>query len=77
MIPNCKCLKTVCLKYINTKTNWQGVKTFPAIKTAADAISIYVIVILAINLVSVVLQCGVDQCHTFGYQLLGGPTTGP
>lgn len=54
-----------------------NIRTFPAIKTAADALSVYVIVILAINLVSVVLQCGLDQCHTFGYQLLGGPTTGP
>jgi hypothetical protein len=28
--------------------------------------------LLVINLVSVVLQCGFGQCHTFGYALLHG-----
>lgn len=31
---------------------------------------IYVVLICAINFVSVVLQCGIGECHTFGYQLL-------
>ena len=30
---------------------------------------IYVIAICAINFLSVVAQCGLDQCHTFGYRL--------
>jgi disulfide bond formation protein DsbB len=31
---------------------------------------IYVIVICAINFMSVVAQCGLGECHTFGYRLL-------
>ncbi len=31
---------------------------------------IYLVLICTINLVSVVLQCGVGECHTFGYRLL-------
>ncbi len=30
----------------------------------------YVIAICAINFLSVIAQCGLDQCHTFGYRLL-------
>jgi disulfide bond formation protein DsbB len=47
------------------------VKSFPRVKRLADAIAVYVIALVAINLVSVVLQCGVGECHTFGYKLLG------
>jgi disulfide bond formation protein DsbB len=43
---------------------------FPAIRSIADILSIYVIAICLINLVSVVLQCGFGECHTFGYKLL-------
>jgi hypothetical protein len=39
-------------------------------KRIADVVSFYVIVILAINAVSVVVQCGFGECHTFGYKLL-------
>ena len=46
------------------------VKTFPMIDRAARLLSLYVIALCAINLVSVVLQCGFGQCHTFGYQWL-------
>lgn len=45
-------------------------KSFPLLARAANALSLYVIALCAINLVSVVLQCGFGQCHTFGYQLL-------
>ncbi|WP_432612465.1 hypothetical protein [Brucella pituitosa] len=38
-------------------------------KTAA-ALSLYVIAIGVMNLVSVGVQCGIDECHTFGYALL-------
>lgn len=31
---------------------------------------LYVIAICAINFLSVIAQCGLDQCHTFGYRLL-------
>jgi disulfide bond formation protein DsbB len=43
---------------------------FPAIGSIADILSIYVIALCLINLVSVVLQCGLGECHTFGYKLL-------
>ncbi len=36
----------------------------------AHGLFIYVAVICAINFVSVIVQCGIDQCHTTGYQLL-------
>lgn len=46
------------------------VKTFPLIDRAASLLSLTVIALCAINFVSVILQCGFGQCHTFGYQLL-------
>ena len=36
----------------------------------ARGLEIYVVMICAINLISVVLQCGLGECHTFGYRLL-------
>jgi len=48
------------------------VNAFPQIKRGADAFGLYVIALAAVNLVSVVLQCGLGECHTFGYRLLGG-----
>ena len=45
-------------------------KSFPLVDTIAGFLSVYVIVILAINLVSVVLQCGLGECHTYEYKLL-------
>ncbi len=43
---------------------------FPLVKKLADILSLYVIAISAINVISVLLQCGFNECHTFGYQLL-------
>ena len=43
---------------------------FPAIRKMADALSLYVIAICATNLISVILQCGFGECHTFSYKLL-------
>lgn len=44
--------------------------SYPALQRIATAASIYVVVLCAINLGSVVVQCGLDQCHTTGYRLL-------
>jgi disulfide bond formation protein DsbB len=44
----------------------------PALGRLAKLVSLYVIVVCLINLGSVILQCGVDACHTSGYRLLGG-----
>ena len=41
-----------------------------AFSRPARALEIYVLAISAINFVSVVLQCGLGECHTFGYRLL-------
>jgi disulfide bond formation protein DsbB len=43
---------------------------FPFISWLGDLVSIYVIVICVVNFASVVLQCGLEECHTFGYRLL-------
>jgi disulfide bond formation protein DsbB len=45
-------------------------RTFPIIDTVAGFLSIYVIVLCAINLVSAILQCGLGECHTYEYKLL-------
>jgi disulfide bond formation protein DsbB len=47
-----------------------GAGAFPALDRLAGILSLYVIALCAINLVSVILQCGLGQCHTFGYTLL-------
>lgn len=44
--------------------------TFPVICRLACIVSVYVIILCLINLVSVVVQCGFGQCHTFSYLLL-------
>lgn len=43
---------------------------YPALRRIASVVGVFVIVLCAINLGSVVLQCGLDQCHTDGYRLL-------
>jgi disulfide bond formation protein DsbB len=37
--------------------------------SVAHLLGIYLIAICAINFLSVIAQCGLDQCHTFGYRL--------
>ncbi len=34
---------------------------------------LYVLAVATINMASVFVQCGVGQCHTMGYALLGYP----
>lgn len=46
------------------------VAEFPRLRKTALVIGGYVLAICAINLVSVILQCGLGECHTFGYALL-------
>jgi disulfide bond formation protein DsbB len=35
-----------------------------------QALRVYVVFLCAINFVSVVVQCGIEECHTFGYRFL-------
>ena len=37
---------------------------------SAQGLIIYVVFICAVNFISVVAQCGISECHTFGYKLL-------
>jgi disulfide bond formation protein DsbB len=43
---------------------------FPHLNRLAVILSIYLIALCAVNFVSVVMQCGLGECHTFGYVLL-------
>jgi disulfide bond formation protein DsbB len=52
-----------------------GPRAAPEAKNAplrrlAQWLAIYVVFICAINFLSVVVQCGPGECHTFGYRLL-------
>ena len=44
----------------------------PHLVRAGAVVSVALILLCAVNFVSVVLQCGLDECHTMGYRLLGG-----
>ena len=46
------------------------VDEFPVLRRIADILSAYVVVICIVNLVSVIVQCGFGECHTFNYKLL-------
>jgi disulfide bond formation protein DsbB len=35
-----------------------------------SGLAVYVVFICAVNFISVVVQCGMGECHTFGYRLL-------
>jgi len=39
-------------------------------RRCARGLEIYVVFLCAINFIAVVLQCGLGECHTFGYRLL-------
>ncbi|MDA7947049.1 MAG: disulfide bond formation protein B [Hyphomicrobiaceae bacterium] len=43
---------------------------YPVLSKIAGLVGLYVVVIAVINTVSVFVQCGLNQCHTFNYQLL-------
>ena len=43
---------------------------FPLISKVAGIVGLYVVAIGIMNTVSVLVQCGLNQCHTFNYQLL-------
>jgi disulfide bond formation protein DsbB len=41
-----------------------------SLRRVTQGLTVYVALLCALNFASVVLQCGLDQCHTFGYRLL-------
>lgn len=48
-----------------------AIDAFPALARCARVASLYLIALLTVNFVSVIIQCGFGECHTFGYRLLG------
>ncbi len=42
----------------------------PVMGGIANVLGLYVMALCLVNTVSVLLQCGLNECHTFGYQLL-------
>lgn len=50
--------------------NREGDADFHPLRLLGRALAIYVAVLCAINFASVVVQCGLDQCHTTDYRLL-------
>ncbi len=45
--------------------------SFPVLPAAATALGALLLVLCAVNFGSAVLQCGLGECHTEGYRLLG------
>lgn len=43
----------------------------PGLARAGAVATLVLVLLCAVNFISVVLQCGLDQCHTMGYRLLG------
>jgi hypothetical protein len=41
-----------------------------AIRRAAQVLGAYVVLICAVNFLSVIAQCGLGECRTLGYRLL-------
>ncbi|MFT3987046.1 disulfide bond formation protein B [Aestuariivirga sp.] len=54
----------------NVHMQANDVASFPVVQQAARLAGWYVIILCAINFVSVIIQCGLGQCHTMGYALL-------
>jgi disulfide bond formation protein DsbB len=46
-------------------------EAFPALVHIGRVLGLWLLVLALVNLVAVVLQCGLGQCHTSGYALLG------
>jgi disulfide bond formation protein DsbB len=45
--------------------------SFPVLPAAATALGALLVILCAINFGSAVVQCGLGECHTEGYRLLG------
>jgi len=49
------------------------IEAFPALAAAGRLLSLALVAVVLVNAVSVIVQCGAGECHSFGYRLLGGP----
>lgn len=50
--------------------NLAPLKKFPALTRAAHMLSLFVVLLCAVNLIAVIVQCGGGACHTYEYRLL-------
>jgi disulfide bond formation protein DsbB len=50
----------------------RDIQPSPVLARIARLLVLYMVAIGLINFASVVVQCGLDACHTSGYRLLGG-----
>lgn len=48
----------------------ENLRSYPTLAVSANALSLYVVALCALNLLAVVVQCGIGECHTFEYLLL-------
>ena len=56
-------------------TLFDGLRSAPAVEShlirrSAQGLAIYVVFVCAVKFLSVIVQCGIDQCHTSEYRLL-------
>lgn len=54
----------------SSKSRIKPTKHYPILGFVTTLLCLYVIVIGVVNFLSVGVQCGVGQCHTYGYALL-------
>jgi disulfide bond formation protein DsbB len=50
--------------------------SFPVLPAAATALGALLVILCAVNFGSAVIQCGLGECHTEGYRLLGAKLPG-
>lgn len=64
-------LMVIAFEFIFIENDYRvKVDKYPSLKKMANAFSMVAIILCAINLISVILQCGLKECHTFRYLLL-------
>jgi hypothetical protein len=52
------------------------IDSFPVLPAVARVLTGALILLCAVNFVSVIVQCGLGECHTEGYRLLGATLPG-
>ena len=62
-------LKLTLLGDTKHLTDTKG-RDLPVLGGLANLLGLYIVALCLVNTVSVLVQCGLNECHTFGYQLL-------
>ena len=50
--------------------NMTPLNRFPALARAGNMLGLFIVLLAAVNFASVIVQCGLDACHTYEYRLL-------